>query len=207
MTGRRSRCGAVRGCGRTLASHRGSALQAPAAVSGGPSPASGRLLPRSHVRRAPPRLPWPTACFFPALGDTPLSGQAGVGAPSPTAGRLGDFRVGTAVNIECGFPCGRALGKLQRVRWPGWGAASVSCEEPPGRLQSGRSVRRAHRQRRVLPAPGAPGRASDGCVAPSPGLIPRGAGQRVHTPHAACVRGARRGLRPILKVDRCCSYC
>lgn len=183
MTGRRSRCGAVRGCGRTLASHRGSALQAPAAVSGGPSPASGRLLPRSHVRRAPPRLPWPTACFFPALGDTPLSGQAGVGAPSPTAGQLGDFRVGTAVNIECGFPCGRALGKLQRVRWPGWGAASVSCEEPPGRLQSGRSVRRAHRQRRVLPAPGAPGRASDGRVARSPGSDPAGCGTaRSHAP-------------------------
>lgn len=190
MTGRRSQCGAVRGCGRTLASHRGSALQAPAAVSGGPSPASGRLLPRSHVRRAPPRLPWPTACFFPALGDTPLSGQAGVGAPSPTAGRLGDFRVGTAVNIECGFPCGRALGKLQRVRWPGWGAASVSCEEPPGRLQSGRSVRRAHRQPRVLPAPGAPGRASDGRVAPSPGSDPAGCGTACsHSPR--CLRARR----------------
>lgn len=185
MTGRRSRCGAVRGCGRRSPRTAAPPSRPPAAVSGGPSPASGRLLPRSHVRRAPPRLPWPTACFFPALGDTPLSGQAGVGAPSPTAGRLGDFRVGTAVNIECGFPCGRALGKLQRVRWPGWGAASVSCEEPPGHLQSGRSVRRAHRQPCVLPAPGAPGRASAGRVAPSPGSDPAGCG-------TACSHAPRR---------------
>lgn len=141
--------------------------------------------PRPRAPGSSTRLPWPTACFFPALGDTPLSGQAGVGAPSPTAGRLGDFRVGTAVNIECEFPCGRALGKLQRVRWPGWGAASVSREEPPGRLQSGRSVRRAHRQPRVLPAPGAPGRASDGRVAPSPGSDPAGCG-------TACSHAPRR---------------